>query len=80
MSFISRILGGGELEGRVNSLHHRKSSLVLPHCAECGFGIMRVQLPTNDPFEEKLAARQTRLRCDRADCGHVAVINSFELN
>ena len=78
MSFVSRILGRGDLEGRVNALHHRDSPLVLPHCAECGFGIMRVQRPTDDPFETKLETGQTRLRCDRVSCSHVAVIRSFE--
>lgn len=78
MSFVSKILGRRDLEGRVSALHHRTSSLVLPHCAECGFGIMRVQRPTSDPFETKLDAGQTRLRCDRVTCGHVAVITSFE--
>jgi len=78
MGFFSKMMGGSRLEGRVSSLHDRANALVLPHCNKCGFGIMRVQLPTGDEFEEKLDLGQTRLRCDRADCGCVVVVNSRE--
>lgn len=75
-SIFAQLLGGDNMEDRVAALQERFTAQVLPRCDGCGFGTMRVVRPTNDPWEVKLNTGQTRLRCDRADCGTVVIANS----
>lgn len=75
---FSKILGKGELAGRVAGLQDRATKLVLPHCERCGFGTMRVFHAREDMFDDALEPGQTRLRCDRADCGCIVTVVSRE--
>lgn len=75
LSFRGRIT----VSDRVLDLRERKSDLILPSCTVCGFGHMRIVLWSGDPEEPKPAPGMTRLRCDRADCGHQVTIESETL-
>ena len=67
-SLFAQFVGTDNMDSRVAALRERFTPQVLPRCNSCGFGTMRVMRPTNDPWEEKLAPGQTRLRCDRGNC------------
>lgn len=76
---FTKIFGPGELAGRVTGLQGRASKLVLPRCERCGFGTMRVFHAAEDMFDDVLEPGQTRMRCDRADCGCIVTVVSREV-
>jgi len=78
LRLFSKITGQSHLAGRVASLQDRTSKLVLPRCERCGFGTMRVFHADPDMYDDVLEPGQTRMRCDRADCGCVVTVVSRE--
>jgi hypothetical protein len=75
---FSKMMGQSHLAGRVASLQDRASKLVLPRCERCGFGTMRVFHANPDMYDDVLEPGQTRMRCDRPDCGCVVTVVSRE--